>query len=129
MKIWQIHLGIWGFILWMASFQVFGYLNDEGLKDLSLSVSGYTIGFVTAFVGFLFWEILHGKWGTIFGDERGIFRIFSAISFLVLFLFGIFGFLNSIFNTLPWFYNLTFVFGGIVVGQGVVPIIKDLDGK
>jgi hypothetical protein len=129
MKTWQIHLGIWGSILWMASFQIFEYFNNQGQQEISRAISGYTIGFVTAFVGYLFWEITHGKWEVVFGDDRGISKALSAFSFFVLFLIGAFGFLNSIFNTLPWFYNITFALAGIVVAQGLIPLIKNLEGK
>lgn len=128
MKGWQIQLGGWGTILWLASFQIMQYLNQNGHTTEVKAVVGYSLGFITAFSGYLFWEIWHGRWESILGDDRGLMRIISSIPLLFLLLFGLFGFLNGIFNTMPWHYNLPFAFAGIVVAQGVIPIINHIDG-
>lgn len=128
MKQWQIQIGGWGTILWLASFQALEYSNAHGYQITSKTIIGYIIGFVTAFVGYLFWEVIHGRWETLLGKERGFMRIISAIPLLFLFLFGAFGFFNAIFNSTPWFYNISFAIAGIVVGQGLIPIINHIDG-
>jgi ABC-type amino acid transport system permease subunit len=128
MKNWQIQLGGWGTIFWLASFQIMQYLNQNGYATEAKVVVGYTLGFITAFSGYLFWEIWHGRWESLLGQERGIMRIFSAMPLLFLLLFGLFGFLNGIFNSMPWYYNLPFAIAGIVVAQGLIPIINHLDG-
>lgn len=127
-KGWQIQLGGWGTILWIASFQIMQFLNDQGYASEAKAVVGYTLGFITAFAGYLFWEIWHGRWESIFGSERGFNRIISAVPLLLILLFGLFGFANSIFNSMTWHYNLTFALAGIVVAQGLIPIINHIDG-
>ncbi|MCK7460211.1 hypothetical protein [Idiomarina aminovorans] len=128
MKDWQVQLGGWGTIIWLASFQIMQFLNESGYTTEVKAVVGYTLGFITAFSGYLFWEIWHGRWESILGQERGLMRIISAIPLLFLLLFGLFGFINGIFNSMPWYYNLPFALASIVVAQGVIPILNHLDG-
>ncbi|WP_092123151.1 hypothetical protein [Desulfonatronum thiosulfatophilum] len=68
MKTWQIQIGSWGTILWLASFQILDYANTHGYDVVSKTFVGYTLGFITAFVGYLFWEVIHGRWKSILGD-------------------------------------------------------------
>jgi len=75
----------------------------------------------------LFWEVAHGRWESILGNSRGITRIMSLIPLFVLFSYGLFGFLNGIFNSMPWYYNMTFAISSIAVAQGFMPLINYLD--
>ena len=127
-KGWQIQLGGWGTIVWLASFQIMRYLNENGYVTEVKAVVGYTMGFITALAGYLFWEVSHGRWESILGAERGFNRVVSAVPLLFLLLFGLFGFINGIFNSMPWHYNLSFALAGVVVIQGLIPIINHLDG-
>lgn len=124
---WQVQLGVWGTILWLASFQIFGYLDDAGYSLSAKAVSGYVLGFVTAFSAYLFWEIIHGRWVRLLGPVRGWMSVLSAIPLVLLLLLGAIGFFNSIFNNMSWHYNVTFMIAGVVVSQGLIPIINYLD--
>lgn len=128
MKNWQIQLGGWGGVLWLGSFQIMEYANSHGNEVAAKTIVGYTLGFITTFSGYLFWEVIHGRWETFLGNDRGLMRILSSIPLLVIFVIGMIGFLNAIFNSMPWFYNFSFAVAGIVVGQGLVPVINHIDG-
>lgn len=130
MKAWQVQLGGWGSIAWLGSFHLMELAKDKGFDQSATTLAGYALGFVTAFVSYLFWEVIHGGWGAILGEERGLLRIVSSIPLLFLALLGLLAFLNGIFNnSMPWFYNLSFAFAGIIVAQGLVPIINEIDGR
>lgn len=127
-KTWQTQISGWGSIVWLASFQFMEYANKHGYHEVSNGIFGYILGFVTAFAGYLFWEVIHGRWKSILGEDRGFMRIVSAMPLLGLCILGALGFINAIFNSMPWFYNISFAVAGIVVTQGLVPIINHIDG-
>lgn len=129
MKTWQIQLGGWGSILWAIVIFNIEHIRNAGWLTTYQVSGGYMLGFITAFVGYLFWEIVHGRWHTIFGNERGFWRIFSAIPLLVLTVIGVLSFIAGLVGSQPWHYNLSFVLAGVVVSQGLVPIINEIDGK
>ncbi|KOY43270.1 hypothetical protein ACX03_22865 [Vibrio parahaemolyticus] len=128
-KDWQIQVGGWGFIFWFATFELSDFLKEKGLELFSHAVSGYMIGFVTAFSAVLFWDIINKRWKQIFGDDGLLGRIFAAVPLFVLSFIGFSGFLGTIFGTAPWQYNLGFAIAGIVFQQGTHPLIRMLDGK
>lgn len=126
MKNWQLQLGFWGGITWLSLMFNSEQIIPHG-EPYTKCLGGYTIGFITAFCGYMFWEVVHGRYKKIFGDNKGLFRIISLVPFLVMSVFGLFGFLNGIFNSMPWQYNIAFVVAGIVVSQGVIPTINYFD--
>lgn len=128
-KKWQTFLAILGGILWMASFNLLELANEYGFFVASKSVAGYSIGFITAFSGFLAWEVFHGRWAKLFGDDSYIGRFLTIIPLIVLFGFGAIGFLNGIINSNPWYYNLTFAIACVVVNQALIPLLQFLDGN
>jgi hypothetical protein len=126
MKNWQIQIGFWGGVIWMLLMFNLEHLStmDEAITK---SVTGYIMGFITVFSGHLFWEIVHGRYKRIFGEEKAIFRIISTVPLFLMAGFGLFGLVNGIFNSMPWQYNFSFVSSGIVVNQGVIPVINYID--
>ncbi|EGQ7881862.1 hypothetical protein QTU67_003673 [Vibrio cholerae] len=128
-KNWQIQIGGWGFILWFATFKLSDFLKEKGFELFSHAISGYMIGFVTAFSAVLFWDIIHGRWKTIFGDDGFWGRVSVAIPLFVLTFVGFMGFYGTIVGSAPWQYNLGFAIAGIVFQQGTYPLIRMLDGK
>lgn len=128
MKSWQVQLGGWGSIMWASVFFNAEYIREKGWDTAYQMANGYIIGFITAFVGYLFWEVIHGRWKNILGNERGFWRYFSAAPLFALTVVGLLGFLSSLVGSFPWQYNLSFFFAGVVVAQGLVPIINEIDG-
>ena len=127
MKSWQAQLGFWGFIVWLS--MMFNLEQIETFNPTLRTISGgYVLGFITAISGFIFWEIIHGRFQRIVGPEKSLLSIISSLPLLLLVAFGLFGFINQIINNMPWVYNVAFVIAGIVVQQGVIPVINDMDG-
>ena len=127
LRSWQIHLGVLGTLLWLVAFPLLDYSNKHDYYILSKTVVGFTLGCVTAFAGYLFWEIIHGRWERILGAERGAMRILSSIPLLLIALFSSLTFLNGIFNSMPWYYKLSYAFASIFVLQGAIPIINVIE--
>lgn len=120
-------MGFWGSLVWLGAFQLGEYLMKINQKDLALTAFGYIMGFITVFAGHLFWgRIVQGRWNELLGDGC-INRSVSAITLVIVFAYGIFGLVNGIFNSNPWYYSLTFALGGLVVNQGLMPIIDTFD--
>jgi hypothetical protein len=92
-------------------------------------LTGYIMGFYTTFSGYIFWALANGEWQGKLGSQSEFFRLFSSIPLIVMFLFGIFGFLINIFGSMPWFYHLSFFVASVVVSQGILPTLRTLDAK
>ena len=125
MKNWQIHVAAWGSIFWLASFQASGYAKSHGYDDLYAAISGYVLGFITAFSGYLIKEIISGR-GKELLDDHPFWRVLGLIPLFVLIVLGALGFVVEIFGDTSWQYNMLFLVGGFVVAKGVVPLIKHL---
>lgn len=127
MKTWQAQVGFWGTILWFCTFEASRYANNHEWNNIGRGISGYMIGFATAYCGVLLKEILLGRWKRVF-DEHLLLNIVSIIPLASLFLIGIAGFLNGIYGNTQWQYNIAFCVSGFVVSYGVVPMINYMDG-
>jgi len=128
MKIWKIQLAFWGVMLWLGSFQLSEYLRGKGWAELHLAASGYMIGFITAFSGYLIWEVINGR-GRDLLDQHPFWRVFSIFPLLILVCIGVAGFYNEMFGSSPWYYNVTFFLANFIVGKALIPVIHDLDGR
>lgn len=129
LKSWQTHLGGWGSLIWITSFQINDLLDKHDLHVASLTVIGYTMGFITALAGHLLWGYaLKGRLKEIIADN-GKARWISAFSLFIISLYGAIGFLIGIFGSNPWYYSIAFAIGALVINQGVMPIIDDFDRK
>jgi len=130
MEKWRIYLGGWGIVLLLASFAIVEKLNFYNLKDASLVISGYVIGFYTTLAGYLFWEVLiAGRWARILGPTKGFARVIAALPLSGIFIYGLVGFLVGIFGSTPWFYNSSFALAGLAASQGFIPLINFIDGE
>ena len=128
MKSWQAKLGFWGSLAWIGSFELGSLLQAAQHKDLALTVYGYTMGYMTVFAGHLFWgRVVQRRWSDLLG-EGWLSITFSAFCLIAIFGMGLLGVYNSVCNTSPWFYSLFFLIGGIVVNQGLMPVIDHFDG-
>lgn len=85
------------------------------------------MGFITAFSAFIFWDIINGGFNRFLGNDRGVFRITTYFTLTVLFLLGLLGFINGIFNSMPWQYFLSFAVAGMIVNQFLIPVISYAD--
>ena len=128
-KNWQIQLGAWGFIAWMAIFFNLEQINNHFNEQVYTTASAYILGLLTAFAGYLFIEVIQGNAKKILGYERGIWQYLYAFAFFSLLAIGFLGFYANITGSFPWYYNLGFWFAGFVVAQGLVPLIKYHDGE
>ncbi|MBB4757788.1 hypothetical protein FHT15_002475 [Xanthomonas campestris] len=114
-------------MLWLGSFQLGEFAQARGNEQLALTIYGYTMGYVTVFAGHLFWDrVVQGRWAELLGDGW-LSRSFSAICLLGIFIMGLVGVYSTIFGTNPWYYLLCFAAGGIVVNQGLKPIMEHLE--
>lgn len=128
MEIWRIHLAAWGSLLWLASFQGSEYARDHHMTSVYAMITGYAIGFITSFSGYLAWEIFSGRGRRLLG-EHPFWRMLSRIPLMLLMAFGALGFYAEIFGNTPWQYNISFIVAGLVVHKGLVPIINEFDGR
>ncbi len=69
-RIWQIHLGIWGSVIWFGALQTVNYFQIHKLQAMQDATSGYAIGFITAFAGYISREILLGRGNKFFDKNR-----------------------------------------------------------
>jgi hypothetical protein len=126
---WQTKVGVWGFLIWLASFPLGGFLQKHDYQQLAFTAFGYSLGFLTVFAGHIFWGyIIKGRWSELMGDgvcEKAI----SGFTLFIIFTFGLIGVLTGIFHSNPWSYSLTFAIGGFVVNQGLMPLMNHLDGN
>lgn len=129
MEKWQTHLGFWGSLLWLGSFPLGKFVHAYGNEQIAQAIYGYTIGYVTVFAGYLFWDhVVKGRWSELIGDGWPS-RTISGVCLGLILIMGLAGVCSSIFGTNPWYYSLLFALGGLVVNQGLKPIIDYLEGS
>lgn len=87
------------------------------------------MGFITVLAGHLFWgRIMQGRWNELLGEGR-VSRVISAVPLIVIFTYGAIGFCIGVFNSNPWYYSLAFAIGGLVVNQGLIPLVDYFDKR
>lgn len=126
MKTWQAQLGFVGTILWFCTFDLIKYSRNHDWDTACQVISGYMIGFVTAYCGIALKEILCGRWRRVFGAHV-MLKISSIVPMATLLIIGIVGFLTEIFGNTSWQYNISFCVAGLIVTEGVEPTIKYMD--
>lgn len=114
--------------MWLGSFQAGEFLQTSGYNDLAIAAYGYVMGCITVFSGHLFWGRVVQTRGNELLGEGWFSRAVFAICLIVIFSMGLLGVYNSIFNASPRAYCMLFLVGGIVVNQGLMPIIEHFDG-
>lgn len=129
LKGWKIHLGCWGAILWLASFNLSGWAGSYGLNEVAELLSGYMLGFLMAFGGYLFWLLADGRSAVILGTKGTLDRAISLFPLLIILMFSGLILYISIFHDPPWAYNIGLVFSSIVVTKGLIPVIGEVDGQ
>ncbi|SDT20517.1 hypothetical protein SAMN05216421_3148 [Halopseudomonas xinjiangensis] len=120
LRIWEFGIAVVGFLAWMLLISTSEQIRELGVPNLYKFVSGYILGFVIAFAGFMFWEVLRGR-AHQFLDDSLYFRWISYITLLVILLLGGASLIAQIFGDTNWAYNVGSLLGGIAVGVGVVP--------
>lgn len=128
MKGWQIQLAFWGGLLWLGAFSITDYANTHKYHELSSAMAGYIMGFVTAFSGYLLWEIVCGR-GKKFLDSHPVGRVFSTIPLILLIAIGLVGFYGEIFGNTTWYYNISFFIAAFIVKNGLIPAVDHFDNR
>lgn len=123
---WQIKLGIIGSIVWMITLSNTENIRELGIEELSLASIGYIMGFIIAFSGYVWWEIVRNN-AYKFLDTNPFWRPLSVVVIGVVLLSGLSGLLIQIFKTLSWIYNSGALAGSIVVGIGLIPTMNEMD--
>ncbi len=119
-------IGVVGLLLWMASFQLSIWLRDKAWHDLADLTSGYALGFVTAFSGWLVHQFWQGHWSR-YVDDYFLFKWLSILMTLSIFLFGLAGFLIELFVDTSSYFNIGFMISGFIMGSCFRPMIDELD--
>jgi len=125
---WQLFLAIFGFIVWLALISSAEFIRQRGWAGAYQAVAGYSLGYIVAFSGVLFWEIAQGR-GSRLLDPHPFFRWFSYISLALIFLLGLASLIADIFGQTDWRYNIGSLLAGIAVGIGLFPAIEKYDQK
>jgi len=123
---WQMGLAVVGTLLWFVSMPASETIRVQGWLGFYKFVSGYILGFIVAFAGFVFWEFVHGR-GRHLLDPHPFFRWFSYLSLAVTMLFGLAALYAEIFGNTDWRYNIGSLLGGTVVVGGLLPVIEKHD--
>jgi len=122
---WKLGLAIIGFLLWLLVSVSAETVNAMGWFESYRFMSGYVLGFLIAFSGFAFWEVVQGR-AKKFLDPHPVFRWLSYLMLGAILLIGLVSILAEIFGNTNWAYNIGSLLGGLVVGLGVIPTIESL---
>lgn len=122
---WQAVVGAIGFLIWLISLQISEFLSSN-YPSVHTLIAGYSLGFITAFAGFAFRDLLLGKISRHI-DNHPIFRWFSYASISLVMLLGLLTLLSQIFGNTSGTFVLGSIIGGFVVTIGVIPSIEYLD--
>ncbi|MBW3225266.1 hypothetical protein [Marinobacter adhaerens] len=125
LRSWELGIAVLGFLAWMLLISTSEHIRGLDLPDLYKFVSGYVLGFVIAFSGYMFWEIVKGR-ANQFLDDSPYFRWMSYIILAVILLMGGASLLAQIFGNTNWAYNIGSLIGGLAVALGVIPTCQRL---
>src|SRR5690606_4177932 len=121
---WQLAACIFGSLIWLLGLSTAEAIKSLGWEPLYRINSGYVLGYLTAFSGFVFWECLKGR-GKKFLDSHPTFRWISYLSLTAIFIFGFLGLIAQVFGNTNWHFNIGASFGALVIAQGVLPVIEN----
>ncbi|OZY83949.1 hypothetical protein CBP51_19335 [Cellvibrio mixtus] len=125
LRSWEFGIAVVGFLAWMLLISMFEHIRGVDSPDLYKFVSGYILGFVITFSGFMFWEVVKGR-ANKFLDDSPYFRWMSYIILAVILLMGGASLLAQIFGNTNWAYNIGSLLGGLAVALGVIPTCQKL---
>lgn len=123
LRTWQFGIAVFGTLIWMLALSAAPKVNAFGWTEFYKFISGYILGFIIAFSGFVFWEVVQGR-GHKFLDTHPVFRWLSYFMLAFIFLFGSVSLAAEIFGNTNWVYNIGSLLGGLVVGLGLAPTIE-----
>ncbi|MFK7642099.1 hypothetical protein ACI43T_06265 [Neisseria oralis] len=135
MKRYQLFIAIPGAVLWIIFICNYKYFFDKFPGDWLKLIDGYVLGFIMTFFGGIFWEIIQGNIKTDWFKSRNKNKIIAAVSnlhtcifFAICFAIASLIFLINIFKDgLSWQYFISVSIAGIVVNQGILKIINQLE--
>ena len=120
-KYFQYQLAFFGFILFLASFQIAEHLNINGYTYWGQIFIGYILGFMFSFALLVILELLRGN-GYKLIDNNPIFKLISYVCLLSIIIFGTLGFYSTNYVTLSYDYNTAAGIGSIVCAFGLAPV-------
>lgn len=123
---WKIGFAVLGALIWMLSLTTAEYIKSQGWLDLYKLVSGYVLGFLIAFSGFVFKEVWQGR-ADQFLDPHPVLRVMSYALLVFVILLGGLALAAEIFGNTDKFYNIGSLLGASVVGGGILPVANKLD--
>ena len=140
-KTWQYQLAFWGTILWIVFLSNTKYILEK-LPQMFDFTSGYALGYIMTFFGFIFWCLLEGKLkkedllsngetSDIWYKEiiKRLSNIHTIILFVVCFIMAFLICLMHIFSSLYPSYLIGVLCSAIVVNQGVLKVVSSLDNE
>jgi len=119
--------GVIGSLIWIFAISNLDKIQ-EYLGDTCYWVAGgYVNGFLIAFSGYLFWEILKGRAHKFVDDTPGL-RWFSYFIVFAILLFGAFAFYAQNFGTsVKPIYIIGSILGGLVFSVALLPLMERLE--
>lgn len=124
---WQAVVGAIGFLTWLISLQISEFLSNN-YPSVHTLIAGYSLGFITAFAGFIFRDLLLGKISRHV-DNHPVFRWFSYATLALVMLLGLLTLLVQMLGNTSWAFILGSIVGGFVVTIGVIPSVEHLSNS
>lgn len=125
-RTWQLGVAVFGTLLWLLLLSIGETIQEYGWHVVHKFISGYIFGFLVAFSGFVFWEIVFGRVKR-FLDPHPVFLWLSYLALVAILLSGLTTLVAEIFGNTDWRYNIGSLLGALVVGVGVLPVIDYYD--
>lgn len=119
-------LAVLGSLIWMVTLPAAEHIRTQGWLELYKLASGYALGFIICFAGFVFWEVVQGR-ANQFLDPHPVLRVFSYLLLVFVILLGGAALAAEVFGNTDKFYNIGSLLGGVVVGAGILPVANKLD--
>ncbi|MDF1480673.1 hypothetical protein [Extensimonas sp. H3M7-6] len=123
----QAPIGGLGLIFWIGAFQAATWAHSESHLMLANVLSGYIMGFGTAFAGWVFVHLWNGK-AERFIEPNGLLRWLSIVTVGTIFLFGLAGLAIDLYGDTDGWFNTLFWIGGGVMSLCTGPTIDSADG-
>lgn len=120
-------IGVLGFLAWMCSFPLSTWSREHEYLALADGVSGYVLGFASAFAGWIAVHLYKGRWAN-FVDPHPVLKWFSILMLVGVCLFGLAGTLIDRFADTSMIFKVGFWLSAFVMGACVGPAVNRFDG-
>lgn len=119
-------MALLGFFIWLLLISIAETIQAYGWHLAYNFVSGYVMGFLVAFSGSVFWEIVFGRIERFLYSHPYI-RWSSYLVVAITLLAGIVGLFVQIFGNTDWRYSIGALVGALVFSIGLLPVIRHYD--